>query len=94
VCLPSGPSCRTWGGRSVGTVAGWANMWGNFGASAAAKLLPWVLTTLDTNNDWQEVFVVCAEAYAVAFVAVLGMDPRDVVEREQPAFEGTANASR
>jgi sugar phosphate permease len=70
------------GGRSVGTVAGWANMWGNFGASAAAKLLPWVLTTLDANNDWQEVFIVCAAAYAVAVVAVLGMDPRDVVEKE------------
>ena len=69
------------GGRSVGTVAGWANMWGNFGASASAKLLPWVLTTLDTNNDWREVFMVCAAAYAVAIVAVLGMDPRDVVEK-------------
>ena len=69
------------GGRSVGTVAGWANMWGNFGASASAKLLPWVLTTLDTNNDWREGFMVCAAAYAVAIVAVLGMDPRDVVEK-------------
>lgn len=70
------------GGRSVGTVAGWGNMWGNFGASAAAKLLPWVLATLDTNNDWREVFLVCAAAYGVAIIAVLGMDPRDVVERE------------
>ncbi len=70
------------GGRSVGTVAGWANMWGNFGASAAAKLLPWVLTTLDANQDWREVFIVCAAAYAVAIVAVLGMDPRDVVDKD------------
>jgi len=69
------------GGRSVGTVAGWANMWGNFGASAAAKLLPWVLATLDANNDWQEVFLVCAAAYGVAIVAVLGMDSGDVVEK-------------
>jgi sugar phosphate permease len=69
------------GGRSVGTVAGWANMWGNFGAAAAAKLLPWVLATLDTNHDWQEVFLVCAAAYAVAIVAACGIDPRDVVEK-------------
>lgn len=69
------------GGRNVGTVAGWCNMWGNFGASAAAKLLPWVLATLDTNKDWREVFVVCAAGYAVALVAALGVDPRDTVEK-------------
>jgi ACS family glucarate transporter-like MFS transporter len=76
------------GGRSVGTVAGWGNMWGNFGASAAAKLLPWVLTNLDTNHDWREVFLVCAAAYGVAIIAALGMDPRDVVERHPPQPRG------
>lgn len=73
------------GGRSVGTVLGWANMWGNFGAAAAAKLLPWVLVTLDANGDWQEVFLVCAAAYVVAILARLGMDPRDVVEHDAAA---------
>jgi MFS family permease len=68
------------GGRSVGTVAGWGNMWGNFGASAAAKLLPWVLAARDANDEWREVFLVCAAAYGVAIIAVLGMDSRDVVE--------------
>jgi MFS family permease len=72
------------GGRNVGTVAGWANMWGNFGASAAAKLLPWVLAHHDANKDWHEVFLVCAASYLVAILAALGMNALDRVEEPQP----------
>ena len=62
------------GGRSVGTVAGWGNMWGNLGASATSKLLPWILTNIDSNKDWHEMFFVCAASYGVAIVAALGMN--------------------
>jgi sugar phosphate permease len=68
------------GGRSVGTVAGWANMWGNLGASFSAKLLPWVIAHWDVDKDWNEVFLVCAASYVVAIVAALGIDPRRTVE--------------
>lgn len=70
------------GGRNVGTVLGWSNMWGNFGASLAAKLVPWVLVNFDSNRDWHEVFIVCAAAYLVAAVAALGIDPRKAVEAD------------
>ena len=68
------------GGRSVGTVAGWGNMWGNLGASFSSKLLPWVIATLDANKDWNEVFLACAASYVVAIVAALGIDPRRTVD--------------
>jgi sugar phosphate permease len=68
------------GGRSVGTVAGWANMWGNLGASFSAKLLPWVIAHWDVDKNWTEVFLVCAASYVVAIVAALGIDPRRTVE--------------
>jgi sugar phosphate permease len=75
------------GGRSVGTVAGWANMWGNLGASVSSKLLPWVIATFDTNKDWREVFLVCAASYAVAIVAALGMNPRDTIDRSLESMD-------
>lgn len=68
------------GDRHVGTIAGWGNMWGNLGAAAAAKLLPWVLARHDTNHDWHEVFYICAASYAVAIVAALGMNATHPVE--------------
>lgn len=67
------------GGRNVGTVAGWGNMWGNLGASFSSKLLPWVIATLDADKDWSEVFLVCAASYVVAIVAALWIDPRRTV---------------
>jgi MFS family permease len=63
------------GGRNVGTLGGWGNMWGNFGASLSAKFLPLVMVHFDANQDWQEVFLACAACYGVAFVATLAMDP-------------------
>jgi nitrate/nitrite transporter NarK len=56
-------------------------MWGNFGASAAAKLLPWVLAHHDANKDWHEVFLVCAGSYLVAILAALGMNSLERVEQ-------------
>ena len=69
------------GGKSVGTIAGWGNMWGNFGAAAAAKILPWVVANLDANKDWHEVFLVCAGSYLVAILAALGMNSLERVEQ-------------
>ena len=62
------------GGRNVGSVLGWANMWGNLGAAATAGLLPWVNAHWDSNKDWHEAFLVCAAAYVLAGAAALGID--------------------
>ena len=75
------------GGRNVGTIAGWGNMWGNFGAATAAKMLPWVLANMDANRDWHEVFLVCAASYGVAILAALGMNAHDRIEAVGAQFD-------
>ncbi len=64
------------GGKNVGSVLGWANMWGNLGAGATSQLLPWVLKTWDHNQDWHEAFLLCAASFVIAGVASLGIDAR------------------
>jgi len=58
------------GGRYVGAVLGWGNMWGNIGAAAA----PLVLTPIIGPDRWDLAFVACAAAFAVAGVFALGVD--------------------
>ncbi|HEX4129493.1 MAG TPA: MFS transporter [Pirellulales bacterium] len=58
------------GGRNVGAVLGWGNMWGNLGAALSPVLLESVLG--EDRTDWSRPFVVCAAAFAVAGVASLG----------------------
>lgn len=57
------------GGRYVGAVLGWGNMWGNFGAAVA----PLVLTPIIAQG-WNWCFAACATAFAVAGIAALGVD--------------------
>lgn len=62
--------CQDIGGRHVGAVLGWANMWGNLGAFAAPKVLPW----LRDVGGWDTAFGVCAGMQALAAVAAVGID--------------------
>lgn len=63
------------GGKQVGAVFGWANMWGNLGAAAAIAYLPNILTAWDTNHDWHEAFIVGAIGFILAGLAGLGLRP-------------------
>ena len=69
--------------------AGWTNMWGNFGASLGAILVPklwllyggqlgasgeYVLTGLSGASAQQAIFYTLAGAFALAGIAALGMD--------------------
>jgi ACS family glucarate transporter-like MFS transporter len=58
------------GGRYVGAVLGWNNMWGNFGAAVAPPLLALVFVRL----GWNELFLTCAAAYLVSGLVSLGVD--------------------
>jgi sugar phosphate permease len=58
------------GGRHVGSVLGWGNMWGNFGAAVAIP----VLSRLAGSFGWHAVFLACAAAFFVSGVAALGVD--------------------
>ena len=61
------------GGRGTGAAMGWANMWGNFGASASALLVPWLL--VHGGGDARNlIFFVLAGSFVLAGLVVLPMD--------------------
>tara|TARA_R110002072_G_scaffold13481_1_gene56696 strand:+ start:141729 stop:143756 length:2028 start_codon:yes stop_codon:yes gene_type:complete len=51
------------GGRQVGSVLGWGNMWGNLGAAVSPLIYDYFLGENPTLNDWNMMFVVCAVAF-------------------------------
>ena len=64
------------GGRYVGSVVGWANMWGNLGA-ALSPLVFGQLARLyvdDLEAGWKIAFVTCGVIQLVAAVAALGIN--------------------
>lgn len=63
------------GGRNTGSIFGWANMWGNFGAAVSAKIVPLLMVYGSSTGSGQGlVFMMCAGAFFVAGLAALGMD--------------------
>ena len=63
------------GGRNTGAIFGWANMWGNFGASVSSKVVPLLLAYGSSSGSGQSlVFITCACAFFIAGCAALGMD--------------------
>lgn len=62
------------GGRYVGAILGWGNMWGNIGAFAAPLYFNEMLGPNPTAADWNRVFLQCAVAYGIAGLSALGID--------------------
>ena len=77
------------GGRYVGSVLGWGNMWGNLGAAVTPPLLIWIVSRsaeweLPTmlawmvgegiNRNWNLAFLTCAAAFLIGGIAALGMN--------------------
>jgi nitrate/nitrite transporter NarK len=69
------------GGRYVGAVLGWNNMWGNFGAAIA----PWVLKQVFVHVSWDAMFLFCAATFLVSGLMALGVDARVPIEKPQTA---------
>jgi len=67
------------GGRHVGSVLGWGNMWGSVGAAVSTGLLAGV----GADVAWSDGFVACAGAYLLAGVAALGVDATVPVAPEE-----------
>lgn len=78
------------GGRNVGSVLGWGNMWGNLGAAIA----PTLLILIAGDSGWNMAFVACAVSFFVAGVAAMGVDatipvvPPEVEAAEIPEDAG------
>lgn len=77
------------GGRVTAAAAGWANMWGNFGASLTAMMVPTLLAYGTTSEEGQRyVFIACASALFLAAIAALGLDAAKTVWRPAGAVGG------
>ncbi len=61
------------GGRHVGSILGWGNMWGNIGAAISPMILGWLI---DRPGGWDLSFLLCAAAFLAAGVVSLGIDAR------------------
>lgn len=62
------------GGKHTAATLAWSNMWGNFGAAAIARLIPFVLSLSWHRADWSEVFYLCAGGFVVLGLAALCVD--------------------
>jgi ACS family glucarate transporter-like MFS transporter len=70
------------GGRHVGSVLGWGNMWGNLGA--AVSIL--ALNALAESIGWDAVLLACAAAFFVSGIAALGVDATiPIAPADEPA---------
>jgi len=63
----------------VGSVVGWANMWGNLGAACS----PLVLGYLAREAGWQFAFIVCGVIQLIAAVAALGINASKPLQPSQ-----------
>jgi sugar phosphate permease len=68
------------GGRHVGSILGWGNMWGNFGAAVSPVLLN---SMVGESKHWDGAFLACAGAFLIAGLAAIGIDARIPVVPEE-----------
>ena len=75
------------GGRHVGVVMGWANMWGNFGAALSPIAFDMISTAfaLDLPRGWQFAFLFCAAVQALAAIAALGVSAHRSLDGDSAA---------
>ena len=72
--------CQDVGGRNVGSVLGWGNMWGNIGAALAPQLYNYVLKDSPGTAEWNAMFLVCAGMFVLSGVAAMGIDATQPIE--------------
>ncbi|MBL8794697.1 MAG: MFS transporter [Planctomycetia bacterium] len=73
------------GGKHVGSVLGWGNMWGNLGAAISPLVLGYVLKSY--NQNWDMVFLACSGAFLLSGLAALGVDATIPVVPPEKASE-------
>jgi nitrate/nitrite transporter NarK len=70
------------GGRYVGVVLGFGNMWGNFGATVAPQIYNYTLKW--TNDDWRVVFCMCATTMILSGIAGIFIDATQPIVEDEP----------
>jgi len=73
------------GGRYVGSVLGWGNMWGNLGAAVSPLIYNFVLGETPGLADWNNMMLVCLLAFVVAGVCALGIDATKPIVSDEPS---------
>lgn len=68
------------GGRYVGVVLGFGNMWGNIGAAMAPQFYGLALDW--SRNNWNACFLVCAVALVISGIAALFIDATQPIVQE------------
>ncbi len=70
--------CQDVGGRNVGSVLGWTNMWGNFGAAVGPIVVGWLTSEwlVGPQYRWDAAFIVCAVSFGISGVTALAVDAR------------------
>ena len=62
------------GGKHVGSVLGWSNMWGNFGAALSPTIFGAIVGSfLEAGTGWTAAFAFCAVLNVVAGIAAIGV---------------------
>ncbi|MBC8290350.1 MAG: MFS transporter [Planctomycetes bacterium] len=68
------------GGRQVGSVLGWGNMWGNLGAALSPEIYNFFLGETPTLKEWNTMFAVCAAGYLLSGICGMMMDASKPIE--------------
>ncbi len=76
------------GGRYVGSVLGWGNMWGNLGAAISPLIYNFVLGEHPDLADWNNMMLVCLLAFVVAGICALGIDATQPIVTDEPRSTG------
>ncbi|MCA9175498.1 MAG: MFS transporter [Planctomycetales bacterium] len=69
------------GGKQVGSVLGWGNMWGNLGAAVTPPLLIWIVGPAE---NWNYAFMTCAGAFFLAGCCGLGINATIPIVTDEP----------
>ncbi len=62
------------GGRYVGSILGWGNMWGNLGAAISPIIYNHFLGESPQLAQWNAMFIVCMVAFIFSGICALGID--------------------
>ena len=81
------------GGKYVGSVLGWGNMWGNLGAAFGPLLYNYLLGENPSSAEWNNLFWLGLIAFVFAGVATFGLDASKPVFADEPEATVDSNSA-